>query len=94
MGTAGDGIEKHEQFLEDTKDLLHPNHYQVRRLLSQHSVRFPFCPIPLKHTTNKQMNSKQSSSLYFWISFSFLNQIISTYTVDIKNKISTMFMKY
>jgi hypothetical protein len=29
MGTAKDGIEHHEQFLLATRDLLHPNHYQV-----------------------------------------------------------------
>jgi hypothetical protein len=40
MGTAGDGIEKHEQFLEDTKDLLHPNHFQVRRLQYFHCLQF------------------------------------------------------
>ncbi len=61
MGIAVDGIEKHEQFLEDTKDLLHPNNYQVRRLQYFHRLQFCFlfCPIPLKHKTNKQMNTEQ-----------------------------------
>ncbi len=53
MGTAGDGIEKHEQFLEETKDLLHPNHHKVRRLLLQPVGRVLFFPKPLKHKINK-----------------------------------------